>query len=50
MDREEIIFRVRHLGREQLLQLQQLLDQLEDHPENQTPETEPDRKDPESLK
>ena len=50
MDREEIIFRVRHLDREQLLRLQQLLDQLEDRPENQIPETEPDQKDLESVK
>ena len=42
MDREEIIFRVRQLDREQLLQLQQLLDQLEDRPENQTGVKAPD--------
>jgi hypothetical protein len=32
---------VRQLSREQLLQLQRLLDRLEGHPENQTPEKGP---------
>lgn len=50
MTREEIIERVRHLDPDQLLQLQQLLDQLEAHPENQTLGTGPDQEDPGSGK
>lgn len=50
MDRDEIIRRVHQLSREQLLQLQRLLDQLEGHPENQTREPMQDQEVNESGK
>lgn len=46
MIREEIIQRVLLLDREQLLQLQQLLDQLEDRIENPPPASEQDQEGP----
>ena len=42
MTRDEIIQRVRQLDREQLLQLQRLLDRLEGRRETQRPEEDPD--------
>lgn len=48
--KEEIIRRIMNLDRGQLLQLRQLLDQLENHPEKQTAGKEPELKEPEVLK
>lgn len=50
MTRDDIIQRVRHLDREQLLALLRLLDLLEARPENRKPGPEQDPKDPEGVK